>query len=176
MKNNFLKAKTIIVLCFAIFLFSNCNKNLKYKSGDIAPDFEIEHIDGKKYALHDLKGSIVLLDFWGSWCGPCRTKNPYVVSIYQKYKNAQFASADSFTVFSVALEASAKSWENAIKKDNITWKYNVCDLERMNSKIAKLYGINAIPTTYIINEDGIIIGVDLAPEDIEKLLDHQLKQ
>jgi len=170
-------SKHLILIILLISLFLNaCQKNLKFKSGDIAPDFEIQNTDGKKYALRDLRGSIVLLDFWGSWCGPCRTKNPYVVAIYNKYKNAQFASADSFTVFSVALENNENSWKSAVIKDKLTWKYNVCDLNRMNAKVAKLYGINAIPTTYIINEKGLIIGVDLAPEDIEKLLNHQLKQ
>ncbi|HLF65808.1 MAG TPA: TlpA disulfide reductase family protein [Saprospiraceae bacterium] len=140
-----------------------------------APDIAMKSPDGKEYALSELKGNVVLVDFWASWCGPCRKANPHVVQVYDKYKDK------GFTVFSVSLdgldsrarstiqdpnalkknvESSKQRWVEAIQKDNLKWKYHVSDLEKWDTKAAKLYGVTGIPKTFLIDREGKIAAIN----------------
>lgn len=140
-----------------------------------APDIELPSPDGKKYALSDLKGKVVLLDFWASWCGPCRRANPHVVELYNKYKSR------GFTVFSVSLDGvdgrtksqlssesqiqefmdrSKQAWVAAIEKDQLSWECHVSDLKKWDSQPAKVYGVQSIPRTFLIGKDGKIAAVN----------------
>lgn len=127
------------------------------KVGSVPPDITMQSPDGKIYSLSQLKGKIVLLDFWASWCGPCRKTNPELVRIYNKFKN------QNFTVFSVSLDRNAQSWRQAIFKDNLTWEYHVSDLQYWNSTAAKLYNVNSIPRTFLIDKDGKVAATNLIP-------------
>ena len=151
-----------------------------------APDIKLPGPDGKVRALSDLKGKVVLLDFWASWCGPCRRENPNVVKIYNKYKDK------GFTVFSVSLdgldsrtaaryggdqskiqqarEQSKKRWIDAIKKDKLTWDYHVSDLKKWECEPAKAYGVTSIPRTFMIDREGRIAAMNLRGEQIEEML------
>lgn len=122
-----------------------------------APDIELPSPDGKYYALSDLKGKVVLLDFWASWCGPCRRENPNVVKVYDKYND------DGFEVFSVSLDRQngKDKWIRAIKQDNLKWPYHVSDLQFWQSAPARLYGVNSIPRTFLIDREGKIAAVNL---------------
>lgn len=124
----------------------------KIAVGQPAPEIALPNPDGEVMRLSDLKGKVVLLDFWASWCGPCRRANPHVVSIYNKYKN------DGFTVFSVSLDRNGQKdrWVNAIKQDNLTWESHVSDLKFWQSAPAQLYGVTAIPATFLLDREGII--------------------
>lgn len=132
--------------------------------GSLAPDLAFQNPDGKILKLSDLKGKYVLLDFWASWCGPCRRENPHVVKEYEKYKDK------GFEVFSVSLDRDKNSWIAAIQKDNLKWPNHVSDLKYWSSDAAKIYGVNSIPATFLIDKDGKIIAKNLRGAELSKAL------
>jgi thiol-disulfide isomerase/thioredoxin len=148
----------------------------KYKNGQKAPQFKSELIDGNDFELVDLEGKYVLLDFWGSWCGPCRRENPDIVDLYDKYNNASFKNATGFEVVSIGVENREKSWKNAIAKDGLKWKYHIAQMDRFKSPIVAQYGVKEIPTKYLINEKGEIIGVNMSISEIDNMLSRRLKE
>ena len=127
--------------------------------GTKAPDFTATTIDSKTASLSSFKGKYVLLDFWASWCGPCREENPNVVKAYQQFKNK------NFTILSFSLDDSKDAWQRAVARDSLTWT-QVSDLKGWQSPIAAQYGIQAIPSNVLIDPDGKIIGKDLRGADL----------
>lgn len=119
-----------------------------------AQEIDLPSPDGKSYALSDLKGKVVLVDFWASWCRPCRAANPHVVSLYDKHKN------DGFEIFSVSLDGDNKRWADAIKKDDLKWKSHVSDLKKWQSAPARAWGVSSIPKTFLIDKDGKIAAIN----------------
>jgi len=156
----------------------------KIKVGEMAPDIALPDPSGKTYKLSDLKGQVVLLDFWASWCGPCRKANPKVVALYDKY------NSKGFTVYSVSMDGvddnmrarlqgspdalksqidgQMKKWTDAIKQDNLKWDYHVSDLKKWNCAPAQEYGVSSIPRTFLIDREGKIAAVN--PRDLESAI------
>ena len=132
--------------------------------GKDALDFSQPKLDGTKLKLSDLKGKVVLLDFWASWCGPCRKENPNVVKLYQKY------AEKGFTVMSVSLDKEKTPWQEAIKRDNLMWSNHVSDLKGWSNEAAQLYKVSGIPFTVLIDKEGKIIQKNLRGEDLESAL------
>lgn len=142
------------------------NQHIANSSGTrVAPEIALKNPDGVDMKLSSLRGQYVLIDFWASWCMPCRRENPNVVRLYNKYKNK------GFTIFSVSLDKDAEAWKEAIEKDGLVWPNHVSDLLQWNSPLPQLYGFSGIPHTVLVNPEGNIIGVGLRGASLEQKLE-----
>ncbi|MEZ4915499.1 MAG: TlpA disulfide reductase family protein [Chitinophagales bacterium] len=140
----------------------------KIAIGSEAPDFTQKNPQGKDVKLSDYRGKVVLLDFWASWCKPCRYENPNVVAAYNKYKDK------GFTVFSVSLDKDRDAWLKAIEQDGLVWPAHVSDLQFWNNAVAKEYGITGIPAAFLVDKNGIIVAKDLRGDELVKKLEEVL--
>ena len=158
----------------------------RIRVGQPAPDITLPNPDGEDMSLSDLNGNVVLLDFWASWCGPCRRANPTVVDVYNRYKDR------GFTVYSVSLDgfddnmrqrieqsgdglearlaAQREKWERAIAADELDWPYHVSDLRKWSALPAQTYGVSAIPKTFLIDREGKIAAVNVHAGRLEQEL------
>ena len=138
------------------------------KVGQIAPDFTLPDPSGKMISLNSFRGKYVLVDFWASWCGPCRQENPNVVKAYQQYKGK------NFTILGVSLDKTKDKWQQAIKEDGLAWNH-VSDLKFWDSAVVPLYGINAIPTNFLLDPQGKVIAANLRGPALEAKLKEVIK-
>jgi thiol-disulfide isomerase/thioredoxin len=159
--------KKIVVLVFitAIAVLTYGQKT-GIEIGDVAPDIKLPTPQGDTVSLYSLRGEIVLIDFWASWCGPCRRENPFVVRAYNEYKDKMFSSGEKFTVYSISLDKTKASWEKGIKDDKLVWT-NVSDLAYWDCAPAKDYKVRGIPANFLIDGEGVIIAKNLRGEKLE---------
>ena len=148
----------------AYIIFLNSNNGTRE-----APEISANNPDGKPIKLSDLRGKIVLIDFWASWCAPCRKENPTIVKLYEKYKDKDF------TILSVSLDQDLINWRGAIKIDGLKWPNHVSDLKGWGSEVISSYNFNEIPHTVLVNKEGKIIGQDLRGIELEQKIAEIIK-
>jgi peroxiredoxin len=158
---SFSKAVKVTKSGTTISNFITYNQNIKI--GDKFIDFTQKDSNNTNIKVADFKGKVILLEFWGSWCGPCREQNPGLLKIYNEFKTR------GFEIVGIASESIKQDWINAIKKDSLTWT-NITDLKGSNNKAAIIYGVSSYPMNFLINRNGTIIAKEVYEEDLRNIL------
>jgi len=150
----------------------------KFDNGERSPNFDWTLPSGDQSDLKKLEGKYVLIDFWGSWCGPCIAEFPGLTSLFNKYHTSNFKNANGFDIVGVGVEKGKKRWRRAIEKYKLVWKNHVFDevtnFRFFDSTVAKLYGITEVPTKYLLNKNGVIVLVNPSVEELDDFLKEQL--
>ena len=166
------KTKSEALVNFATSLGNQIQTNVKPGAiaiGQPAPEIALSDPKGKIITLSSFKGKYVLVDFWASWCGPCRGENPNVVQAYEKFKKK------NFTVLGVSLDESKEDWEDAIKADNLNWQH-ISDLKKWESTVVSTYKIEGIPYNVLVDPNGIVIATELRGPALEETLKKFIKE
>jgi len=166
-----------MTILFSLFLSSCSYFNSSHLiNGSPAPEITLPDRDGTSFTLSSQRGNLVLLEFWASWCKPCREENPKIVSLYNKYKDTAFQKATGLKVISISLDTDKEKWLDAVQQDNLIWEHHVSDLLGWKSIVVDSYGVSSIPSSFLVDQNGIIIGKNLKPRDLDKLLTSLAKQ
>jgi thiol-disulfide isomerase/thioredoxin len=162
-----MKTVSSIIACLVfVFYFSSYTNNVV----ELAPEIKLQNTEGIETSLSSLKGNVVLIDFWASWCKPCRVRYPELVGVYNQFKNSQFKNAKHFEIFSVSLDKNKASWIKAIEQDKLDWPNHVSDLKGWQSAVVKPYGVRGIPLNVLLNEHGVVIGKNLFGNALKEVL------
>lgn len=138
--------------------------------GDTAPEIALPGTQGDTLRLSDLKGKVVLINFWASWCRPCRVNNHLYKKVYAKYKDSLFTIGEGFEIYSVSMDHDAAQWKAAISNDKINWTSHVSDLLAWESPVANAYGVGSLPFNCIIDGNGLVVGKNIHRSELENFL------
>ena len=178
-----MKKKTFYILLPLLLIAFLVGKNIymapAYDGGEMAPEVTATLANGDAFQLSSLKGQYVLLDFWGSWCGPCIGEIPAIKALYGKYSKAKFEDANGFTVVSIAVEKREERWRRALKRYQMPWPFQIFDratsLKFFDAPIATAFGVKQVPTKFLISPNGTIVSVNKSPEEIDAFLNGKMK-
>ena len=173
MKSTMVSVLVGIVLIAGYYVGKRYFLKPNIKQGVEAAEIEASLPDGTPFRLSQLSGHYILLDFWGSWCKPCRQSNPELVKLYDRFKNESFADAKGFQIVSYAFDGSRDAWASAIAKDSLNWPYHLIATDMFDSPVAKAFNVKQIPTKFLINPEGKIIAVDPSIGEVIKLLEQR---
>lgn len=157
----------LILLCLAIY--SNAQREVA-NIADPRLQIKLPTVTGDSITLASQKGKVILLDFWASWCGPCRVSNKKLVKLYEKYK------PQGFEIFGVSLDQEKRDWEKAIQKDKIAWLQVNDPRGSWNAKTAADWNISVLPTSFLINKKGDVVAIDLEGKELEKVIKELLQE
>lgn len=169
---------TLISILFVVALFGGRYLYFipAYGNGEQAPALKTALLSGESFSLEELKGQYVLVDFWGSWCGPCRRENPELVLLYKEYNGREYQNASGFEIVSIAIDKDESALRSAILKDGLSWPYQIFDqassLRFFNGPISNEWGVNEVPQKFLLNPEGQII---LSNPSMEALRDQLSK-
>lgn len=172
MKKSVLIPLVGIFLLLILYMWFNYSPGIK--SGEKAPLFEGKNNTGKYISIDQFTGKLLIIDFWASWCGPCKEELPALKQIYSKYKNAVFKDANGLEIVSVSLDRDYTKWINAIEYYNLLWDGHLWDSD---GSISARYQVNSIPHVYLVDGNGNVIvnGTDLRGKRLEEEIRNQLK-
>ena len=171
-----IKSLSFFTLSLFIGIQFSCSQNTGLEVGDQAPNLAYPNPNGKIISLESLRGKMVLIDFWASWCPPCRRDNPKVVEAFEIFKDKKFRTGNGFTIYSVSCDQNREAWIEAIQKDHLVWKNHVSDLKGWEAEATYTYRISAIPSNILIDDNGIILAKNIPAEQLQVVLASYLKK
>ncbi len=168
----------VLFVLVAAFLLMKFVFNARVEEGVQAPNIEAELINGESFNLESLRGQYVLVDFWGSWCPPCRVENRKLVPLYHKYKDALLTEKGGLEVLSIAVEKNEKYVHRAIENDGLEWKNHIVQVSRfvLSSSLAQAYNVTDLPAKFLIDPQGNLIASNPTMSEIEEILTERLNQ